>query len=159
MTQEEFSSSVLIENKQIKTQLSEYSTAASLPGDSGKQCESPAQSGSVAVVPSALDCGILVPSEKVVTGGFAPSGARGPALSRPALAPPSKPRSIPPGGSGRRRRGSGAGTTRGGRGLTSQVQQDHPMQNQQNDLDCAILVPSGNAVSAAYFSVFTQCAF
>ena len=109
ITQEAFSSSVLIENKQIQKQLSEYSsnTTAAMPMEKGKPADCPAQSGSVAVVPSALDCGILVSNDKVIADGFAPSGARGPVLSRPALAPPSKPRSNPQCASGRRgRRGS-----------------------------------------------------
>lgn len=147
MTQEAFSSSVLIENKQIQKQLSEYSsnTTAAVLGDSGKPADCPAQSGGVAVVPSALDCGILVPNEKVITNGFAPSGARGPVLSRPALAPPSKPRSNPQCASGRRGcRGSGTGNVRGGRGVPVQPHQEQPTHQQQNDLDCAILVPSGN---------------
>ena len=145
MTQEEFGSSILIENKQIKKQLSEYSSsiAAASQGIKANRADSPVQPSSVGVVPSALDCGILVPNEKEVTDVFAPGGARGPVLSRPALAPPSKPRSnlqcasLPRG-----RRGSGTSNVRGGRGVPMQTHHE-----QHSDLDCAILVPSGNGLS------------
>ena len=158
MTQEPFSSSVLIENKQIQKQLSEYSsnTTAAMPMEKGKTADYPAQSGSVAVVPSALDCGILVSNDKVSAVGFVPSGARGPVLSRPALAPPSKPRSNPQCAVGRRgRRGSGTGNVRGGR-VPMQKPQEQPTHKQQNDMDCAILVPSGidtRTTSAAHLPV------
>ena len=143
MTQEEFGSSVLIENKQIKKQLSEYpsSTAAATLEGKANRADSPAQSSSVGAAPSALDCGILVPREKAATDAFAPGGGRGPVLSRPALAPPSKPRSnlqcasLPRG-----RRGSGTGNVRGGRGVPMQTHQE-----QHSNLDCAILVPSGKS--------------
>ena len=141
MTQEEFSTSVLIENKQIKKQLVEYTGKfpAAGVGDRDKHNGRAAESDAVAVVPSALDCGILVPNEKVAMDGFAP-GTRGAVLSRPALAPPSKPRSNPHGASGRRgRRGSGTGNGRGGGGLPIQTH-----QAQQSELDRAVLVPSGD---------------
>ena len=152
MTQEEFSSSVLIENQQIKKQLAEYHHACGStdqpPASEGKQLDSPVQPGGFAVVPSALDCGILVPNEKMSSDGFAPIGARGPVLSRPALAPPSQPRGKAPGGSGRRGRRGSAGGIRGGRGAQQQqAQPQQPARSPQSSLDCAILVPSGETAA------------
>ena len=148
MTQEAFGSDMLIVNQQIKKQLGEFHHQQNPGGEPEKQqlrieTEVVQQSAQQ----SALDCGILVPSEKLHTpsagagfgSGFAPMGGRAPVLSRPAMVPPPQPRGrVPGGGGGGGRRGSKGSNS--ARGSNHQPQQPQP---QAQNLDCAILVPSG----------------